>query len=399
MADTVWQPIAGGEIATAIWESIASIAAELPLHERSTRETLIFWSYLSAAMRDPATPATILAKGDEICEREALAVSRFAEEVQEELGGPTKGMSLFYGLPNTAWTISHLCDDEDVLTLLDERLTVVVAGPRPWFGHYDLVGGLVGMAVYMLERAKGPDGNLRALAELLASLCERNTDGAKWHTRPELLPTFQRQICPTGFSNCGMAHGSAGVVAALNWICDLFPDYAGLRDDAVRWLVRQYGSNGFPSWICDGLPKPARVAWCYGDPGVTMALLGAGIRGLQIDGLSEMIRSWMSRPDTGCIDAGFCHGAVGLAHIANRMFQATGEDLHRRVALEWLRRVLAYRSPGRGIAGFLAFDGSEKRWGPDPSLATGAVGIGLGLLASVTSLVPRWDRAFLCDLP
>src|SRR5262249_48325620 len=103
--------------------------------------------------------------------------------------------------------------------------------------------------------------------------------------------------------------------------------------------------------------------------------------------------------DTGVIDAGFCHGAVGLAHIANRMFQATGMSAHRDVARAWLRQALAYRTPDRGLAGFQAFLPVERRWGDDASLVTGVVGIGLALLASVTSVVPDWDRVLLCDLP
>jgi len=35
----------------------------------------------------------------------------------------------------------------------------------------------------------------------------------------------------------------------------------------------------------------------------------------------------------------------------------------------------------------------------DPSLLTGAVGIGLALLAATTPVEPMWDRILLLDLP
>ena len=46
-----------------------------------------------------------------------------------------------------------------------------------------------------------------------------------------------------------------------------------LLDGAVRWLVPQRlaAERGacYPSWISPGVePRPSRLAWCYGDPGI-----------------------------------------------------------------------------------------------------------------------------------
>ena len=60
--------------------------------------------------------------------------------------------------------------------------------------------------------------------------------------------------------------------------------------------------------------------------------------------------------------------------------------------MRWFRRTLAFRRPGRGIAGFTAHDGADR------SLLTGAAGIGLALLAASTAVEPAWDRILLLDL-
>src|SRR4029450_12216233 len=90
-------------------------------------------------------------------------------------------------------------------------------------------------------------------------------------------------------------------------------------------------------------PWPARSAWCYGDPGIAAALLlaarGVGDAGWEQTAVALACRA-AERPasDTGVVNANFCHGAAGLAHLYNRMYQATGEPTLGRAALYWLAR-------------------------------------------------------------
>ena len=61
-------------------------------------------------------------------------------------------------------------------------------------------------------------------------------------------------------------------------------------------------------------------------------------------------------------------------------------------------RTLALREPGRGIAGFSAWHGSDggaDTWVAEPGLLNGVAGIGLALLAATTPLEPAWDRTLL----
>jgi hypothetical protein len=78
------------------------------------------------------------------------------------------------------------------------------------------------------------------------------------------------------------------------------------------------------------------------------------------------------------VDASICHGSAGLAHIFNRLYQATGQSVFRSAAEEWLQHLV-------------------ETWCPDaePGLLTGAAGVGLVLLAASTPHEPRWDRLFL----
>jgi hypothetical protein len=102
------------------------------------------------------------------------------------------------------------------------------------------------------------------------------------------------------------------------------------------------------------------------------------------------------------VDAGLCHGAAGLGHLFNRLFQATGDSCLAEAARFWLARTLQMRRPGRGVGGYEAWqldDDGKVTWIADPGLLAGAAGIALALLAATTPVEPAWDRVLLVSVP
>jgi lantibiotic modifying enzyme len=95
---------------------------------------------------------------------------------------------------------------------------------------------------------------------------------------------------------------------------------------------------------------------------------------------------------------GFCHGSAGRAHIFNRFYQATQEDLFLDAAIRWLDYTLSLRRPDSGIGGFLLDEPADGGPKPATGLLTGAAGLGLVLLASVSEITPEWDRVFLVSV-
>jgi hypothetical protein len=98
-------------------------------------------------------------------------------------------------------------------------------------------------------------------------------------------------------------------------------------------------------------------------------------------------------------DATLCHGAAGLAHLFNRLYQATGDPRLREAALHWAERTLEMRRPDEGVGGFRAWRAGSPEGRSDPGFLTGAAGIGLALLAAATPVEPAWDRVLLASLP
>lgn len=342
------------------------------------------------------------------------------ERSVEAMGRSYSRPGLYAGFPGVAWLVEHLkgwaLDDDpedDPGAAIAESLHDHL-GRSPWHGDHDLLTGLAGLGIYALERAPRPRGRecLECAVSHLAALAERRPEGLTWRTSPRMMVPQVAALFPRGNWDLGVAHGVPGVIAMLARACAAGIAARPLLDEAVRWLMAQRLPPGersvFPHVVAlERPPGPSRLAWCYGDLGVAAALLLAGRCAGEAAWEREAVelaRICARRdPETaGVVDAGFCHGAAGNAHLFNRIFQATGEPLCAEAARFWLERTFAFQRPGAGVAGYSSWepgDAGTGGWQADPSLLGGAAGIGLVLLAAASPVEPDWDRLFLVSIP
>jgi hypothetical protein len=408
-----WRPLLEGSLKDRARESVQAIRDDLAVRPQDAASEpslaggaaglAVLHGYLARAGRGP--------------DHEALAAGCLQDSLTALADRPREA-SLYGGLTGAGWALAHLqgrlpgLDGEDDREEIDEVLLQHL-DQSPWAEDYDLVSGLVGLGVYALERLPRPRAAacLARVIEHLAETAERRGEGVSWWTNPAWLPPESREHTPKGYYNLGLAHGVPGVIALLGQACAAGVAVERARPflhDAVRWLLAQQLPGGFPYWVGpEGADRPARLAWCYGDPGVAVALLGAararGEPGWERQALT-IARRAAGRPpeEAGVVDAGLCHGAAGLGHLFNRMFQATGDAPLARAAEFWLGQALAMRRPGRGFGGYEACvrgsDGAQA-WAAEPGLLTGAAGIALALLAATTGVEPAWDRFLLVAIP
>jgi len=329
--------------------------------------------------------------------------------------------SLYYGFPGIAWVTAHLSgrlfeEDPDDGVDLDEVLLRFLTHPdRP--GEYDLINGFVGLGIYALERLPRPSAArcLEVVVSRLAERAIRSAEGAAFFTPPdELLPLY-RSTYPEGAFNLGVAHGLPGDIALLGAVCGTgiaAREARPLLDATVSWLLARElppeSGFRFPHFYAPGVePPPGRLAWCYGDLGIAVALLmaarGAGEPAWEREARRIAIDAASRDPGLSRVkDAGICHGAAGVGHLFNRLFQATGDEQLAAAARYWFLQVFALHRPGTGVAGFSNFgrnDGNGARWAEDPGFLTGAAGIALALLAAASPVPPEWDRLLLASPP
>lgn len=415
-----WRPLLQGALAEEASRAVREIAEALPQIPPGVRlrhaslaggraGEAVFYAYLA------------LDRGDEAAADRAISL---LDAAAEELATTPMPPSLYSGFPGVAWAMEHLRgrlfeeegDGEDPVLEIDRALLAPL-GRSPWPGEYDLIGGLAGFGVYALERLPRPSAVelLERIVDRLAERAEVDEEGAAWFTPPEALPEWQRELHTRGVYNLGVAHGIPGVLPVLAGACaaGVAVDRARpLLDGAVRWLLAHRLEPGMES--CFGTnyapwepPAPSRLAWCYGDPGIAATLLVAARAVGEPEWEREAVaiaRAAAGRPEAtaGIRDAGLCHGAAGLGHLFNRVYQTTGEEAVGEAARAWFERALALRVAGEGVAGFQTWEldpEGKPGWRRDAGFLEGAAGIALALLAAVSENEPAWDRVLLLSIP
>jgi lantibiotic biosynthesis protein len=411
-----WRPIVSGAVAEQTLQAVDAIAESITALPGERHPSL------SKGQAGVALLYTWLAETQGTPKADVIAKQRLDEAI-EAVSRETMHASFWVGFTGVAWAADLVDglldpDGEDRSEAVDDALLRLLSRAEQWTAPYDLVVGLTGLGVYALQRYPRPSA-IECLSRIVERLHERaqhDEDGLYWWTPPEELASQEaRERYPSGRADLGVAHGVAGVIALLGSICGAGVEQATARpllEGAVPWLlahsVPTEADLTFPLWVAPGYqPSPARSAWCYGDPGIAAALLLAA-RGVGDAGWEQAAVALACRaaerpaPESGVVDACICHGAAGLAHIYNRMYQATGRAELGRAAVDWLERTLdfyrlARKSGGAWVRGSTEPAHQEPWTGID--LVDGAAGVALVLLAGVTSVEPAWDRMFLISAP
>lgn len=294
---------------------------------------------------------------------------------------------LWDGICGVAWAATYLqhCGlldpEDDPAATIDAGLANGLV--RGWGRSMDLVSGLAGVIAYLVERLPRPAAATALPIALyrLETAAEQTPDGLLWRTPPEELTDDERARAPGGAHFLGMAHGAAGIAAAVARVVA-----AGVDAERGKRLVRGACSailahEGPPATA--GEPEPPRGSWCHGAPAVSAALLSAA-RALGDDELLKRAKELASASAALGLEAaglsdggGLCHGPAGAAHLHARLYQHTGDEASRAAAQLWAARALASEPPR------------------EPGMLQGRAGHALALAAAASASEPGWDRPLL----
>jgi hypothetical protein len=407
-----WEPILRRDLAIAARDRVSTLAAELARLE---------WDASAVDLCERALLYGYLGFFDS----HGSALLHVAEYLNAATARVTKELPSGFcnGLSGIGWTIHHLrsvlespsnCDSEsreDPLEELDHVILLRLRRDR-WPGPYDFIAGLVGIGVFFLERLPlltACEGISLVLGHL-EGLAEESRLGITWHTPAGLLPEHQRRACPKGHYNLGVAHGVPGVVYLLSESIAAGIETARaerLLEGSVKWLLAQqqpaHVLSRYGYWIPSGETETrvSRVAWCYGDLGIAAILYHVARR----LGRTDLLRFACSLLDRCLnrsiehIEPSLCHGAFGIAHIFNRIYQAELKTRYRDAAIRYykcglsLMQDLSADIPETGGNGM--FEGSFPLSRLGASFLEGTIGVALALLSAVEPIEPQWDRRLI----
>lgn len=266
-------------------------------------------------------------------EEVVLLGRRYLSRIEALLDGAVS-VNLYNGLAGAAlaaycWDVSTGVEAKD---RYDDVLSLVrrVLAKPPSDMSFDLISGLTGVGAlcHAMSNERSAAPALRACLSALNDVASKDSQGFFWETTVEFLP-FERRDFGRPVRNLGLAHGSPGPIALL-----ASGILAGKADDssldllkgATNWVIQKLthcnGRICVPYWDDD--PREARLAWCYGSPGLGYALVKAGgalddraiqrlARTILLDGFRE------GRIDKGGMrEPTLCHGYAGVAHLLQR---------------------------------------------------------------------------------
>jgi lantibiotic biosynthesis protein len=317
------------------------------------------------------------------------------------------------GLAGIGWMLELIVgQDADVINrMIDDKIAATLA-VETWSRDLDLLRGLVGFGTYALTRLPAEAARPMAVRCLdhLESLAERSDAGLRWFNPADVLIGPVRERYPDGCYDLGLAHGQAGIIGLLARYVAHGIDVeraTRLLEACVGDLLSRsrppIGRFGGTQLRGSDTVTQAPMAWCYGDPGVVLALLAAARALGRADWEAEALdvaREMTTREAFAAkhvSDASICHGAAGLAHLFRILHRAYPDDRFASAASTWLRKTLELRHHGKGYGGFRSIDheGGQISWFDSAIILSGAVGPALVLLDAATDCGSEWDEMFL----
>ncbi len=322
------------------------------------------------------------------------------------------------GVPGLLWMLYHLENKEivpDAGTMIDEELIdAFCTGCIELIKHadYDYMHGGLSMASPLLEskrRTAKHDHYLELMVDALISSATRGGEMAWWY----YIIDFEK-IDEKGIS-MGLSHGMPSIIAVLSKIWE-----QGIAQEKCKKLIEQVvnfvldkklkpgSSSLYPFSYRDDISEQpngsGRIAWCYGDIDIAIALHYAykvipdERYKIEAEYLFKYIVDHNYENFQYTFDGSFCHGMCGNGHIFNRLYNMTGNENYREIADFWFKNIFPKVKMEDDVLKIHIMEKKITLWSDKTNIISGTAGIGLTLLSAMAEVRPDWDEMFLLNL-
>jgi len=331
-------------------------------------------------------------------------------DIFESINNGNSNTTFCSGLSGIIWGIEHLkqkklleLEDsfEDAYDALKESALQYAKK-----GEFDFLHGADGIVYCLLMMDVADEAFINKWLDLLYQYARKEEKGFVWETI--LTIKSDKKVL-----NLSLSHGISSKIIVLAETLKKYPANIltkQLLEGSVNYLLESKNKDDlgfcFPSYIDeDNTGKRARLAWCYGDLGNAIALWRAGCslnnkawKDQAIDVMLETVKR-KNPAKEGVVDAGFCHGSAGIAHIFNRFYLETGRKEFDDARWFWVKKTLEFGEQPNGIGGFKMYVGLEDKYVSESNFLEGATGIAIVLLGFLSEEKENiaWDACFLMN--
>ncbi|MFA8300225.1 MAG: lanthionine synthetase LanC family protein [Hyphomicrobiales bacterium] len=313
--------------------------------------------------------------------------------------------------------IAGYLQDHELIQLDDEFFEVIdkVAIQYGQFfiknDNFDYLHGSTGIGIYFSTRIKESEEAGIFLNEWIDAVYDRTKNG-----EIRIYDGHQSGENEADTIITGLAHGLPPVIKLLLRLAKIYPDNKKVFDSIDALLdffesIRNKAENAkfhYPQMIVKDSKEETRyinrLAWCYGDLGVAYVLLEAGQqlgkKDLEEKALHILETTTLrkSLEESTIVDCGLCHGTAGVAHIYNRLYKWTNNELFKEASTYWYDMTLKMGVHKDGTLGFFIPNADERGTREDDE-AGFLMGVG-GICASFQSYLYDnldWDYILFLD--
>ncbi|WP_081981624.1 lanthionine synthetase C family protein [Alistipes sp. ZOR0009] len=259
--------------------------------------------------------------------------------------------------------------------------------------NYDFLHGAIGIGLYFLDRFTSNKTKYGKILKDIINFIYINAIFSR-----EGYVRWSSNKFGDNNSDISIAHGSASIIIFL---CKLLPildttDYYRAKKLIVGTvnftLSLEQDTNIFNSYfpysynLATKEKENSRLAWCYGDLGISYSLLEAATvlnnnqwhkKAMEIFNYSisrtELEKNFIH-------DASLCHGTIGIALIFYKLYIRTNDMKFLHITQYWIKKTLEFCNPNESIDSFkLYFEINENKWSNRTGILEGLAGIGLTL--------------------
>ncbi len=255
--------------------------------------------------------------------------------------------------------------------------------------NYDFIYGALGMLLCQLLISGDKELIVKSLNAINKQ--KENIDSMIFFT------SYNRKTFETNYCNLGLAHGMAAMINILGQLNFVIKDKV-LTKSLLQGLHHFYKQKEnidelslFPYGVsCKSKIRKSRLAWCYGDPGIGISFLNAGVYSQSNDLIEygvEILDQAQKRKDLKenmVYDPFFCHGTSGLAMIFLNAYKKTGMQSFKLSAEYWLYKTIDF------------VEKSDITKNPN-GLLEGLSGVGLCLLSFDLKENLPWEKLLLIN--
>lgn len=262
--------------------------------------------------------------------------------------------------------------------------------------HIDFLHGFIGIGFYLLKRYETCKdfavSELQKIVRYLYDIASRNAGQIFW--RLDVADDYKKY-------NISLSHGCASILLFLARLTHYNVGYecnslvmellSGVKNyllsNRIDYLTFGSFFSTFPKESVTKL-SCSRLAWCYGDIGVALALGEAAVVSddMALYDFSMKVLKYASLRrgtlENGVCDGCLCHGAAGLALIFHKFYDDIGEKCFYDAYRYWENELLKMRNYVDGYVSFLSYDSTPGKWNVHYGILDGISGIGLLLVGA-----------------